>query len=414
MSKKEKTAVGLLQVGMFIRLPVSWKDHPFLFNSFKIKDLAQIELIKTLGIKEVLHISEKSDNQPEFTVNLDEKIAAKDLDKLKNQMEKEKTERINKQQQLKRRLKQSEKQFDRSLSMMRSMVSKIANRPLNAVNEAQELINNLTDLLMNADDLALHLMADAKPGDAIYHHSINVSMLCMLMGKELGWSREKIQNIGLGALFHDIGKFKIPSHILKKSTPLTAPEKNIIKQHPLMSINDLKLADTFPTQAKALIANHHEFLDGSGYPKGLKEDQLDELSQLIAIVNEFDGLCNGNAQQRPKPPSTALGLLYKNYQTKLNKEYVGKFIKKLGIYPPGCVVELSNGQFALVITVNLDKILLPNVIAYDPCVPKEQAPIIDLETEGLNVVRSLPPSALPENITKYLNPREQVSYAFST
>ncbi|QBF81578.1 HD-GYP domain-containing protein [Shewanella maritima] len=411
MSQSEKVSVQLLQVGMFIRLPASWKDHPFLFNSFKIKDTAQIQLIKRLGIKEVFYVREKSDAKP-AQANGDEQIDRQALSDLKSEMDKQKNELIEKQQQLKRRFKKTEQKFDRSLSMMRSMTSKISSRPLNAVNEAKELINNLTDILVSGEDLALHLMADAKPGDVIYHHALNVSMLSMLMAKELDWPREKIELIGLGALFHDIGKFKIPSNILRKKASLTDAEQNLLKQHPLMSINFLKLADSFPDEAKPMIANHHEFLDGSGYPQGLKQEALDEPSQLLTVVNEFDALCNGTHHIKAKTPSTALGQLYKNYKTKLNTEYVGKFIKKLGVYPPGSVVELSNGQFALVITVNLQQILLPDVIAYDPLVPKEQAPIISLQDHGLKVVRSLPPSGLPEKVMKYLNPRTNVTYAF--
>ncbi len=88
-------------------------------------------------------------------------------------------------------------------------------------------------------------------------------------------------------------------------------KENFIKQHPLMSINFLKLADSFPEAAKPLIANHHEFLDGSGFPQGLKADKLDKMSQLIAVVNEYDILCNGTNQVKAKPPSVALGMLQK-------------------------------------------------------------------------------------------------------
>ncbi len=89
-------------------------------------------------------------------------------------------------------------------------------------------------------------------------------------------------------------------------------------------------------------------------------------------------------------------------------------IKMLGVYPPGSVVELSSGQYGLVMSVNLDKLLLPRILVYDALVPKDQAPIIDLEAEGLSIVRCLPPAALPEKIFKYLNPRERVSYYFGS
>ncbi|MFT6125209.1 MAG: putative nucleotidyltransferase with HDIG domain [Shewanella sp.] len=410
MKKNQKIAVEQLEVGTFIRLPISWKDHPFLFSSFKIKDAAQIELIKGLGLKDVFFDPEKSDIEPVTSENANtSKPDEQALNALKEQMINQKSAKIDEQQKLKRDLKKTEQQFNRSVSMMRSMVSKISSRPLNAVSEAKDLISNMTTMLLNSDNLALHLMGDAKNDEHIYHHSLNVAMLCMLMAKELGWSREEVETIGIGGLFHDIGKLKVPSNIINKRVRLTTPEENFIKQHPLMSINFLKLADSFPDEAKPLIANHHEFLDGSGYPQGLKADKLDKLSQLIAVVNEYDNLSNGTNQTKGKPPSIALGLLYKNYKNKLNTEYISMLIKMLGIYPPGSIIELSSGQFAMVMSVNLQKLLCPNIVVYDQLVPKDLAPIISLQDEGLTIVRSLPAAALPEKIHKYLNPREQIS-----
>ncbi|WP_350433000.1 DUF3391 domain-containing protein [Shewanella sp. H8] len=414
MKKNKKISVEQLEVGTFIRLPVSWKDHPFLFGSFKIKNTAQIEIIKGLGIKDVFFDPDKSDIEPVTSDNINTpKTDEHTLAALKEEMLLQKSEKIDQQQKLKRDLKKTEQQFTRSVAMMRSMVSKVSSRPLNAVNEAKELISNMTNMLLNSDNLGLHLMADAKNDEHIYHHSLNVTMLCMLMAKELGWSREEVEIIGIGGLFHDIGKLKVPSTIINKRVPLTTPEQNFIKQHPLMSINFLKLADSFPEEAKPLIANHHEFLDGSGYPQGLKADKLDKLSQLIAVVNEYDNLCNGANHNKGKPPSVALGLLYKNYKTKLNTEYISKLIKMLGVYPPGSIIELSSGQYAMVMSVNLQQLLFPNIVVYDQLVPKELAPIISLQDEGLSIVRSLPAAALPEKIHNYLNPREQISIGIS-
>ncbi|WP_282110795.1 HD-GYP domain-containing protein [Shewanella algicola] len=413
MKKNQKVAVEQLEVGTFIRLPISWKDHPFLFSSFKIKNSAQIELIKGLGLKDVFFDPEKSDIEPVTSDKPEQAPTEEELTALKEQMLSDKTTKIDEQKKLKRDLKKTEQQFERSVAMMRSMVSKISSRPLNAVTEAKDLINNLTNMLLNSDNLALHLMSDAKNDEHIYHHTLNVAMLCMLMAKELGWSREEVETVGIGALFHDIGKLKVPSTILSKRVPLSAPEENFIKQHPLMSINFLKLADSFPEEAKPLIANHHEFLDGSGFPQGLKADELDKLSQLIAVVNEYDNLCNGTSQIKGKPPSVALGMLYKSYNEKLNSEYVSKLIKMLGIYPPGSIVELSSGQFAMVMSVNLQQLLYPNVIVYDQLVPKDQAPIVSLQNHNMSIVRSLPAAALPKKIHAYLSPRDKISFGIS-
>ncbi|MDF0535485.1 HD-GYP domain-containing protein [Shewanella yunxiaonensis] len=416
MGKSRFVSVQQLQVGNYVRLPVSWKDHPFLFSSFKLKQQAQIELIKKLGIDAVYVDLGRSDTEPLAAEQLKEtpEQSAEELEKLQGQMEQYKKERIEILQRMRRDLQKTEEHFSRSLARMRNLIGKLRNRPLNAVNEAKELITDITEELLASDNLVLHLMSDDDKSDGIYFHSLNVAVLSMLMAKELGWARADIETVGLGALFHDIGKLKLPSQIIRKKEPLTTPEQNLYNQHPILGTDLLKLAQDFPQASAAVVTNHHELLDGSGFPRGLKADALSEPVQLAAVVNFYDSLCHPSNPQQARTPYAALGYLYKYSKGKFNQEYVGKIIKMLGIYPPGSVVELSSGQFGLVMSVNLDKILLPRILVYDPMVPKDQAPIVDLEAEGLSIVRCLSPAALAENIYKYLNPRERITYYFGS
>ncbi|QSX35863.1 HD-GYP domain-containing protein [Shewanella sedimentimangrovi] len=414
MKKSCKVTVNQLQVGNFIRLPVAWKDHPFLFNSFRLKQEAQIQLIRNLGINHVFVDLERSDVPPLPPDTLPEPQPLHKLDSLREAMDKEKLEKIEQLKKMRRELHKTEQSFNRSISMMRNLINKLRSRPLNAVNDAKDLVQDITKQLLESDNLVLHLMNDAKKEDGIYFHSLNVAVLCMLIAKELGWGRGEIEAIGLGALFHDIGKLKVPQQILKKQGPLTTPEINFIKQHPLFGAEMIKLADNFPEAALPAITQHHEFLDGSGSPKGLKEKDLDKMAQLVAAINQYDSLCHPDVMTHAKTPYAALGYLYKNFRTKLNQEYVGMLIKMLGIYPPGSVVELSSGQYGMVMSVNVSKLLFPRIMVYDPLVPKDQAPIVDLEAEGLSILRCLPPSALPEKVFNYLNPRERVSYFFGS
>ncbi|GIU14764.1 HD family phosphohydrolase [Shewanella sp. MBTL60-007] len=415
MTNSCKVAVGQLQVGNFVRLPIAWKDHPFIFNSFKIKQQAQIELIKNLGLEFVYIRPERSDSQPLSSIAAKQqtsKIIDNNLELLSGELKQQKNKSIEEQQSLRRHLQKTEKHFTRNLAMMRNLTSKLRSRPLDAVNEAKDLIHGVCNQLLTDDKLVLHLMADAKSNEGIYYHSLNVAVLSMLIAKELGWNRKEIERVGMGALFHDIGKIKIPTQLLRKSTAFTHAEQIYFNQHPAMGAELLIAADNFPAEALPIILNHHEFLDGSGTPKGLKEQDLDKCSQLVCAINTYDNLCHSDRNNKARTPYSALGYLYKNYQTRLNQQVVNRLVKMLGVYPPGSVVELSSGQFAMVMSVNLSKLLLPRVLVYDPTVPKEQAPIVDLASEELTITRCLPVAALPEKVLKYLNPREKISYFF--
>ncbi|MCL1136969.1 HD-GYP domain-containing protein [Shewanella pneumatophori] len=412
MTNSCKVAVAQLQVGNFVRLPIAWKDHPFIFNTFKIKQQAQIEIIKNLGLEFVYVRPDRSDAPPLTSLEAEKSAAIIDnnLEQFSNELSQQKAKSIEAQQALRRHLQKTEKHFVRNVAMMRNLMNKLRNRPLDAVSEAQELVHGVCNQLLTDDKLVLHLMADAKSDDSIYYHSLNVAVLSMLVAKELGWSRKEIEWIGMGALFHDIGKLNVPTQLLRKIAPLTTAEQNYVNQHPLMGAELLTGANNFPAEALPIILNHHEFLDGTGSPKGLTEPDIDKLSQLVCVINTYDNLCHSDRTKKGRTPYSALGFIYKNYKTQLNQTVISRLVKMLGVYPPGSVVELNSGQFAMVMSVNLSQLLLPRVLVYDPTVPKEQAPIVDLEAENLNIVRCLPVAALPEKVLKYLNPREKVSY----
>jgi HD-GYP domain-containing protein (c-di-GMP phosphodiesterase class II) len=219
----------------------------------------------------------------------------------------------------------------------------------------------------------------------------------------------------MAAVFHDIGKIKIPTQILRKTEPLTKPEENLYKMHPRYSLTLLDLAKEFPEQAKGLILKHHERLDGSGYPEGLKGPQLDDLTQLMAVIDEYDSLCHPQiGGKAAATPHTVLSFMFKHKTQQLNKDYIGLLIKHLGIYPPGSVVELSNGLVGLVMSVNSQRLLYPSVLIYDAAIPRTEAAVVDLESMNLSIKRVLLPSRLPQEIFDYLSPRTRISYFFDS
>ncbi|EMD1178330.1 HD-GYP domain-containing protein [Vibrio harveyi] len=410
-----KLTVDRIQPGLHIRLPLKWNDHPFLLNSFKIKDQEQVEMIRHLGVKFVYFNPEQSDasplpaNQPQVEVTQDNTL---DLEAQK--LWKEKQKRIEKLSAYRRRVIQCEKEFERSLARMRSVMTKIRNRPVDAVGEAQQLIDDIVDKLMCDDNVTLHLMNGKNEFEDIYFHSLNVAVIAMMIGRAKGYSAEQLKALSFAALFHDMGKIKIPTAILRKQVPLTEPESNYLKLHTKYGLDMANQIEDFPDSAKTVIAQHHELRDGSGYPEGLKGDEIDELAQVIIVANAFDNLCHTSIAAEQKIPYTALSHLYKNCKHLYKEENLNILIKFMGVFPPGTVVQLSNNMVGLVISVNASHLLFPNVLVYDPAVPRTQAPIIDLASKDIKIVNAIHPSKLPEKIKEYLNPRSRISYFFNS
>ncbi len=300
------------------------------FPASRSKVKKRFELIRRLGLKLVTIIPDKSDVPPKPLNQVQpQQQESADAAQRQAQMQQEKDRRIEQLQLYRRNLQQCEKQFQQSLAQVRSVMSKLQSRPLNAIGEAQELVNAMTEQLLSVDEMVLHLVSDSEDGNNLYFHSLNVSVLSMLLAKECNMSADQIRHIGMGALFHDIGKLKIPSQILRKTEPLTRPEQNLMAQHPRYGLDLLNLAKDFPSEAKGIVLHHHEYLDGSG-PEGLKGGQLDQLTQMVSLINEYDNLCHMQA----KVPYSALSGLYKQRKAQFNPEYLSMLIRLMGIYPP--------------------------------------------------------------------------------
>ncbi|WP_217527782.1 HD-GYP domain-containing protein [Vibrio cholerae] len=411
-----KITVDRLQPGLYIRLPVKWNEHPFLFNSFKIKSQEQIQLIKHLGIQHVFLNPGLSDSQP-LPPSVEELAPEKALPPVDSEAEKlwqEKQTRIEKLNEYRRRVQTCEKEFERSLARMRAVVNKIRNRPLDAVGEAIILVDDIVDKLLSDDNVTLHLMNSKSEFEDIYFHSLNVSVIAMMIGKARGLPAERIKELAFAALFHDIGKVRVPTAIVRKKTPLTEPEENYLRLHTKYGIELADNIETFPESAKRVIEQHHELRDGSGYPLGLKGDDIDELAQIVAVANAFDNLCHPNIPSEQKIPYVALSHLFKNCKHLYNAENLGILVKFMGVFPPGTVVQLSNDMVGLVISVNASSLLYPNVLIYDPSVPRSQAPIIDLADRDLKIVNAILPNKLPDKVRDYLNPRSRISYFFDS
>ena len=287
-----KITVDRIQPGLHVRLPVKWNEHPFLLNSFKIKDDAQVQVIRHLGIKHVYINPNQSDTSPLPANHVSEQDLDTDLQvSLKaERMWKDKHERIETLSSYRRRVSHCEKEFERSLARMRSVMTKIRNRPLDAVGEVKALVDDIVETLVSDDNVTLHLMNAKADFEDIYFHTLNVSVVALMIGKAKGYNTQQLKDLSFAALFHDIGKIKIPVAILRKQAALTVPEANYLKLHTKYGVDIVTAIEGFPDSAKRVIGQHHEMNDGSGYPEGLTEDGIDEFAKIVAVANAFDNL----------------------------------------------------------------------------------------------------------------------------
>ena len=396
-----------LCVGLYIHLDLSWWEHDFAFSHFRIKDDVQLRALRALGLKRIRYEPARSDCEPLPLPATESPAAAEppapDPTELARQA------RAAQLSQLRKRLAEVERTFVQASQRVKSLNQSLRSQPEEALKLAGEVVRELVEALLGENGATLHSI-NGKAADEAYLHTLNVTVLAVMLGRQLGFDSEACHSIGLGALLHDMGKLEVPSKVLLKVEPLTRPEQQLLQLHVDFGVrrgHELMLAD----DVLRIIQEHHECCDGSGYPKGLREAAIGRLSRVVSIANAFDNLCNPTNPRDALSPHEALGVMFKQQRERFDEVALKAFIRCMGIYPPGSLVQLDDQRYALVLGMHPSLPLRPTLILYEPSVPKSEALIVNLEHEPqLNIARSLRPAQLPTEALEYLNPRQQLSY----
>lgn len=400
-----------LCVGLFVHLDLSWMDHPFTFSSFKIKSQDQIDTIRGLGLKRIRFDPARSDVKP-LDAAASPPPAAPAEPPAENPAIIAKRQRIEKLSRQRAAIAECEKKFQGAAAAVKNITKNLFSRPQESLREAGELVGQMVDSMLTDKDVAIHLMNDKVAGEEVYFHSLNVAVLSMILGKELKLATDDIRTLGVGAMFHDIGMVEIPEKITLKTDPLTRAEVDFMRQHVQYGVDIGKRVGLTPG-ALAIIAQHHEYIDGTGYPKGVKGEKIYPLTKIITLVNDYDELCNHINPAESMTPHEALSLMFSQHRNRYDPAALKMLVRCLGVYPPGTIVKLSNEIIGMVVSVNSSKPLKPSVLIYDPEIPKNEAIILDLETElEINISKSIKPGQLPRQIYDYLSPRRRMTYFF--
>jgi len=408
-----------LCIGLHIHLDLPWISHPFPFPSFKINSPDQIATIRGLGLKEIRYSPAKSDCHPLIILPRDDAAAPRANTEAAHRVADDPADQA-KQARIKRLAAQREKiaacerEFLNTTRQMKAVRQNLFSRPDQVCEQATEAVAKLADSMLVNADLSIHLMSDKVAGDDVFNHALNVCLLSMMVGKELQLPASEVKLLGLGALLHDLGQAEIPGHIKNKTTALTRPEAALMQQHCAMGVTLGKQLG-LPNEALLIIAQHHEHLDGTGYPKMLREPQLSLLARIVAVVETYEDLCSPRNPTRSCTPHEALSMLYGQQRKQLDETVVTAFIRCLSVYPPGTIVLLSNGVLGVVTSVSSAHLLKPTVMVYDAAVTSGETILVDLEQESeVSIAKTIRPQQLPPEVGQFFNARKRVSYYFSS
>mgnify|MGYP000980440656 CR=1 FL=1 len=212
-----------------------------------------------------------------------------------------------------------------------------------------KMVYTMIDEITLNKDVAVHLADIRSHSDYTFGHSVNVCVLAIMMGNAIRLNELQLSELAMGAMLHDVGKILIPDSILLKATQLNAVEWKEMKRHSRYGFDILRLKPEFSVQGAHVAYQHHERINGSGYPRGLKGEEIHLYARLVAIADTYDAMTADRVYRKGVTPNQALktihGLKDKQFDTLL----VDAFLDSVYPYPAGSKIELDTGEVGIVV-----------------------------------------------------------------
>jgi HD-GYP domain-containing protein (c-di-GMP phosphodiesterase class II) len=233
----------------------------------------------------------------------------------------------------------------------------------------------------------------------------------MMVGRSFELPDDQLKALGLAGLFHDLGEQRVPPAILNKRGKLLWSEREALQRHIDYSLEMVGHLRDFPDAAGEIIRLHHERMDGSGYPLGLRGRQIPLPAQILMVADEYDLLINQPDQAASVAPSEALSHLYVKGQSLFQPDVIVALVQTLSVYPPGTIVQLSDESYGMVVSINFSVRLKPIVALYDPSAPPDRPRTVNLmEAADLRIVRSFRKQEIPAEIAAALDLKRLTGY----
>lgn len=351
--KRVQVNVKDLKIGMYVsELDRPWLETNFWFQGFELKNQADIEAVQKQC--DFVYIDTTVKTQvPRY----ESKTTPYTRDYLEHQRSSERRPKFNQE------FKKAEFIHHKSSILVKSFMEEVKfGRPINVV-AAKEAVANCVDSILTAPT-ALMLMTRLKNRDEYTaQHSMNVCIYAIALGRQLNLSNVDLNNVGMCGMMHDMGKMLVPLEVLNKPGRLTPEELTIMQNH---TINGWQiLINTVGMYAGAVDVAymHHERLDGNGYPRKLRAEQITPFARMVAIADMYDAVSSDRVYQDGRPHLDAVKILTDASRNgHLDPGLTMKFIECMGIYPVGSLVELTTGEVGMVVEIYPKAKLKPKIM----------------------------------------------------
>ena len=383
-----KIPISQLRTGMFVVEIISGKKGVSVKSEGYVLSPNAISKLEKSGVTHVCVDPDKDKNKP---IEADPSLNIRT-----DEEEKPPTQELSPKVSLEHEMKTASALYGNAKELQAKVLEDIANGRLFDLDDARTQTDAIVDSIFRNQD-ALACMARLRLKDEyLIEHSLNVSILTTIFAKHLGEKREIIEQLALGAFLHDVGKVRIPDHILHKPGRLTAEEYDEMKNHVTLGVELLQDSPQLSHLAMAMIKEHHERLDGTGYPLALKGKQISKYGRMIAIVDSYDAMTADRVYKSGMHPINAFKKLRQGDEFTYDASLVESFIQCLGLYPVGTLVKLDSGKLGLISRLNPTKPLKPCVKVFYNTRMSQAIPIEEIDLSSSKARDQIECSIRPE------------------
>ncbi len=309
--------------------------------------------------------------------------------------------------------KMIKKTYFNAVSFTRGVINKIKSGEKVNIKKAKRVVETMVDQILEEEQLLLGMTAIKDYDEYTYHHSVNVSILSIALAQRLGMNRKMLTELGMVALFHDIGKMDIPYEILNKPTNFNTEEWKIIKKHPSWGVRTLlklKKLDALTIKSAIVAFEHHMNFNHSGYPKVRKNFELDFFTRIVSLADQYDAMTSSRVYSRiPMSPDKALSIMMERSGSQLDPLLFKFFINMVGVFPIGTMVLLNTRELGLVYESNQ---LFPDrprvMIITDNRGNRAESRVVDLAEKDAeerylrSIIKTMDPNKYKINLAEYL------------
>jgi HD-GYP domain-containing protein (c-di-GMP phosphodiesterase class II) len=355
-----------LEPGMFVaELDRPWLETPFAIQGFVVRNSDEILYVSNFvehvyvdaeytGIKQALKLAvEPTATTPRDRLALSEEI------------------------------KQTKVSFESAATTLDKIFASLHSGGENDLSAVQSAVNPLIESVFRNQEAVAALLRLKESGEYRYHHGVSMAVWAVILGRHIGLHRDELERLAVGCAMCDIGMTQLPPELLDQAENLTAEQDRIVKAHPKMGANLVSKSKNVDMEILGIIENHHERMDGSGYPRGLEGAAIPLLARIAGLVDTYDAMITPRPYAKARTSYEATQELLDCKGDQFQGALVEQFVQAIGLFPTGTMVELNTGEVAIVISQNATRRLKPEIVVVLDAEKKrlETSRVVDLTNQ---------------------------------